>query len=71
MFNVPYSPDYNGIETVWAFLKKDFRDNVLNIKTGEQEASTVRELVSSCIARVSREAVVNACRHATSLIMQA
>jgi transposase len=68
VFNVPYRPEFNGIEEAWAFLKHDFRNKVLKIKTGQQEAQTLDQLVTECIDAVNDTAVKKACDRSMRLI---
>ena len=45
LWNVPYAPQYNGIELVWASAKKIYRDKVLEIKTGQGPPIKLEDLV--------------------------
>lgn len=38
IWNVPYCPQYNGIELYWAQTKRHFRKHVTQIKVGTAQA---------------------------------
>ena len=44
IFNVPYKPDYNAIENVWAEAKKEFRKQ-LTLKKINSQAINPTEIV--------------------------
>jgi transposase len=45
IFNVPYKPDYNAIENVWAEAKKEFRKQ-LTLKKINSQAINLTEIVT-------------------------
>jgi len=69
--NVPYRPEFNGIEDAWAIIKKDFRKKVLKIKTGVREPRMLTQVVKESIEGVSQQAVKAACHHALKMIARA
>ena len=53
VYNVPYQPQFNGIELFWGQAKKLFRDKVLEIKTGSVNARPLAQVVAESIEGVS------------------
>ena len=56
IFNVPYSPDFNGIETYFSLLKGEYKKLLLErlIKGVKVDSST---LINQSIQRVDQEKV--------------
>jgi len=69
VFNVPYAPWYNGIENVWAQIKKNFSCQVLKIKTNTMAAKPLSEVVNDAMNSVRLTTIVNCCMRAERLIL--
>lgn len=56
IFNVPYSPQFNGIEAVFSVVKCNFKKQLLHdLQLGRQ--TEVREIISSAFNSVDKEKV--------------
>ena len=69
VFNVPYSPQYNGIEIYWAHAKKTFKKLNLKIKTGTMQPRPLRQVVESALRSVPANLIKKCCHHAIARIM--
>ena len=70
LWNVPYRPDLNGIEFVWAIAKRRFRQLQLQRMMGTL-ARTFEECVDQAMADLTIEQIRNCCRHGLSNILNA
>lgn len=62
MFNVPYHPELNGIELVWAIAKKRFKELQLQRLLGTIDASFV-DCIHKVMGDLTREEVARCCRN--------
>ena len=60
IFNVPYHPELNGIELVWAIAKKRFKDLQLQRLLGTLDASFV-ECIHRVLGQLTIEEVAKCC----------
>jgi hypothetical protein len=60
IFNVPYHPELNGIELVWAIAKKRFKDLQLQRLLGTLDASFV-ECIHRVLGQLTVEEVAKCC----------
>ena len=51
IFSVPYSPQYNGIESYWFLLKQIYKKDLLFKSLNDQRLS-ITEMIHSAIQRV-------------------
>jgi len=58
IFNVPYSPEFNGMEKVWAMMKKAYRSRMTELKTRQQNF-TVFDEISEIIENLDQNQVKN------------
>ncbi len=70
IWNVPYRPDLNGIEFVWAIAKRRFRQLQLQRMMGTLNR-TFEECVDQAMADLTQEQISNCCRHGLSNILNA
>jgi len=70
LWNVPYSPQYNGIELVWASAKRKFRAKVLAIKTGQNPERRLSEIIDEALAELSTEEVMACSRHSREVLIK-
>ena len=70
IFNVPYRPEFNSIEEVWAMAKKVFREKVTR-QMIEQTKETLREQVISSLIGLEKKKVINCCLSGTRRILEA
>lgn len=68
-YNVPYQPQFNGIELFWGQAKKLFRDKVLEIKTGAINARPLAQVVAESIEGVSDYNIKAFCDHSVRLVL--
>lgn len=57
IYCVPYSPQYNGIESYWFLIKQEFKKMIL-VKMMNDEAIDVLELIRTSIDKVSDDKVM-------------
>jgi len=69
LWNVPYCPQYNGIELVWARAKKNFRNKVLEIKTGQADGRPLATVVDEVMRDLPPKLVAACCRHSRELLI--
>jgi hypothetical protein len=62
VFNVPYHPELNGIELVWAIAKKRFKELQLQRLLGTIDASFV-DCIHKVMRDLTREEVARCCRN--------
>ena len=56
IFNVPYSPDFNGIETFFSLLKGDYKKRILELLVkGIKVDSSI--MVNKSIASIEKEKI--------------
>ena len=65
VWNVPYHPEFNGIEFVWAIVKKKFRDLQLQRMLGTSPLSFV-EAVWEALSSVTASEVSSCINHGIS-----
>jgi transposase len=70
LWNVPYRPDLNGIEFVWAIAKRRFKQLQLQRMMGTLDLS-FEQCVDQALAGVTREKIENCCRHGLANILHA
>jgi hypothetical protein len=61
LWNVPYSPQYNGIELFWALAKRNFRTQMLQVLTGQLEMNNMEEIVVKSMHSVDNEQTKRCC----------
>ena len=61
VFNVPYSPQFNGIESYWSILKQHYKKLLLYHLMHEQPVDSV-DLIKSSVKRVPAQLVKNCAR---------
>ena len=61
VFNVPYSPQFNGIESYWSILKQHYKKLLLYHLMHEQPVDSV-DLIESSVKRVPAQLVKNCAR---------
>jgi len=69
IYNVPYSPQFNGIEHYWSLSKQKYRKKLLMLTT-EGETVNIRELVEKSILEVGDQAVKGCARHGEEKILR-
>ena len=69
IFNVPYTPWFNGIEEVWAMAKREFKKEMLKGQMGKQVF--LREAVNKAIRNLDDEKVKRCASRAIGLIQAA
>jgi hypothetical protein len=62
IFNVPYSPQFNGIESYFSLLKSEYKKLLLQYLV-KDEAFEVPALIKQAILKVSDEKAMNCCRN--------
>ena len=62
IFNVPYSPQFNGIEAVFSIVKANFKKELLRQLQKEQQPN-VRELITYAFGQADREKVRHCIEH--------
>ena len=69
MFNVPYTPWFNGIEEVWAMAKRHFKREMLK---GQMEKQVyLREAVNGALRSLEKNKVIKCAARAQVLIERA
>jgi len=53
VFNIPYKPEWNGIEFLWAYYKFHFRKDLLDAKV-ENETTLLSDIISSIETTLSK-----------------
>ena len=61
IFNVPYSPDYNGIESYFFLVKQVYKKTLLQ-RTMKGEALDVRRMIMYAIRKVEDAKTINCVR---------
>ncbi len=54
IFNVPYSPDFNGIESYFSLVKAEYKTLLLDLIMRDEEVDTV-ELVTKSLYKIDRK----------------
>ena len=70
LWNVPYRPDMNGIELVWAIIKKEYKSLMLQRMAGLTQM-TMAECVNKAMQSVTAEQIEKCCRHGLDIMMNA
>jgi hypothetical protein len=55
MFNGSYSSQFNPIEVLWAFAKREFRREMITITDYKDKRNKLHKLVERCIRNVPPE----------------
>ena len=69
VYNLPYSPDYNGIEKVFSIVKRNYR-KILQRKLNFDEVIVVKDIVAEAFDQLDTEAVKNCVKHGLKEIMR-
>jgi len=68
IWNVPYCPQFNGIELYWAIIKQKFKKKTLAILTGIERETMIRKTVVPIMRAVPTETIVKCVMKAVFLI---
>ncbi len=68
IFNIPYCPQYNGIESVFSVLKEKYKRAMME-KIVKGERFRPQELIKSAIHETSPSKVANCIKHSIEDIM--
>ena len=60
--NIPYCPEFNGIEVLWAKLKFIFRKRLTQLKL-DGDKFNVREVITDITARITHKEVIACANH--------
>ena len=63
IFNLPYHPQYNGIEHVFSDIKRRFRKRLTELKIAEVNDLNLEDLVKETFAETNRRVAINQCMH--------
>lgn len=70
VFNVAYRPDFNGIEGVWGYAKRIYRQAAVSLKLGEDPEFWDNEtMVNECLKEVSVATASAMVRHGWNQLM--
>lgn len=58
IFCVPYSPQYNGIESYWFLLKQEFKKLILSKMMNKEDIDTV-SLIKTSVSKVESQKIIN------------
>jgi len=53
IFNIPYSPDFNGIESFFSLVKAEYKALLLN-KLMEEEEIDAADLITKSLSKIDR-----------------
>jgi len=70
IFNVPYSPEFNGIELLWATVKRNYKKRVMEKMTTEGYVDVADQITQS-LKEVATEAIKNCARKGRETILNA
>jgi hypothetical protein len=62
VYNVPYSPEFNGIEFYWGLVKNHYKKLLLYHLMHDLPIDTV-DFIVSAMKRVNKEKTTNSARH--------
>ena len=62
IFNVPYSPQFNGIEAVFSIVKAHFKKELLR-ELQKQQQPNVKELITYAFGQADKEKVQRCIEH--------
>ena len=68
LFNVPYSPWFNGIELVWALAKQKFRKLLLKQITGQAPTESFSITIEKVMTNLDPDQIKRCCLSALRLI---
>ena len=69
IMNVPYSPEFNGIEKLWAAMKQKFRKELLERKT-ENKRLVLRSICERIIEEFSKEQIRGFANNGLKILMK-
>jgi len=65
--NVPYCPEYNAIEKVWAIAKQHYRKHLTSIKI-KRERVNMKQLILDSLESVKPVIIKKICRSTIEII---
>ena len=68
VWNVPYCPQFNGIEEYWAIAKKMFKRRILAQLLGAEAQRKIEETVQECLDRVPHAPTVKVAGRAQAMV---